>query len=98
LGLEPFIADQGAVVMTRLLLAAAFASAIAVPAAFAADPEPGAVPATPAAAAAPAAPEKKLSPQNQKMKDCNKKAKEQSLKGSDRKKFMSGCLKKNGSA
>lgn len=52
--------------------------------------------ATPAAAAsapmAAATPEKKMT-QQEKMKACNKDAGEKKLKGDDRKKFMSGCLK-----
>lgn len=31
--------------------------------------------------------------QQEKMKSCNKEAKEKTLKGDERKKFMSGCLK-----
>ena len=42
--------------------------------------------------AAPAA-EKKLSPQQSKMRACNKQAKGNKLKGEERKKFMSACLK-----
>ncbi|WP_223862441.1 PsiF family protein, partial [Enterobacter hormaechei] len=38
--------------------------------------------------------EKSLTPQQQKMRECNAKATEQSLKGDDRSKFMSACLKK----
>lgn len=48
-----------------------------------------------AAASAPmaaATPEKKMT-QQEKMKACNKDAGEKKLKGDDRKKFMSGCLK-----
>jgi hypothetical protein len=37
---------------------------------------------------------KSLTPQQQKMRECNVQATEQSLKGDDRNKFMSGCLKK----
>lgn len=44
-------------------------------------------------AAAPAA-KKERTPQQQKMADCNKAAGEKQLKGDDRKKFMSECLKK----
>lgn len=36
---------------------------------------------------------KELTPQQQKMQDCNKEAKAKDMKGPDRKKFMSGCLK-----
>ena len=32
--------------------------------------------------------------QQEKMKNCNKEAKEKALKGDERKKFMSDCLKK----
>ncbi len=42
--------------------------------------------------AAPAA-AKKVSPQQSKMRACNKEAKEKKLKGEERKKFMSACLK-----
>jgi hypothetical protein len=49
----------------------------------------------PAFAAEPA-PAKTLTPQQQKMKDCSASAKSQSLKGDERRKFMSGCLKKDG--
>ena len=34
-----------------------------------------------------------LTPQQQKMKDCNAQAKEKQLKGKERKQFMSNCLK-----
>ena len=46
-------------------------------------------------AATPATPEepKEMSKQQNKMVDCNKDAKEKSLKGDERKKFMSSCLK-----
>jgi len=37
--------------------------------------------------------ESKLTPQQQKMKQCNADAKARSLSGSDRKTFMSTCLK-----
>ncbi|SQJ31498.1 phosphate starvation-inducible protein PsiF [Salmonella enterica subsp. enterica serovar Heidelberg] len=40
--------------------------------------------------------EKSLTPQQQKMRECNVQATEQSLKGDDRSKFMSACLKKSG--
>ena len=43
-------------------------------------------------AAAPAA-EKKITPQRSKMGDCNKEAADKKLKGDERKKFMSTCLK-----
>jgi len=39
-----------------------------------------------------AADEKKLTPQQEKMKACNKEAGEKHLKGDERKKFMSTCL------
>jgi len=52
-----------------------------------------AAPATPAAAAEP---KKELTPQQQRMKNCNKDAKEKALKGDERKKFMSECLKGGG--
>ncbi len=48
---------------------------------------------TPAAAPAAPAAKKPVTAQQQKMKDCNAKAKEKALKGDERKKFMSGCLK-----
>lgn len=38
-------------------------------------------------------PEPKATPQQQRMADCNKQAKQKTLKGEARKKFMSGCLK-----
>ena len=40
-----------------------------------------------------AAEEKKPTPQQEKMKACNKEAGDKQLKGDERKKFMSGCLK-----
>lgn len=40
-----------------------------------------------------AAPAGKKAAQHEKMKNCNKEAKEKALKGDERKKFMSGCLK-----
>jgi hypothetical protein len=40
--------------------------------------------------------EKSLNPQQQKMRECNSQATQQSLKGDDRNKFMSACLKKTG--
>ena len=45
----------------------------------------------PAKAEAPVA--KKLTPQQEKMKACNKESKEKMLKGPDRKAFMKSCLK-----
>lgn len=38
--------------------------------------------------------EKSLTPQQQKMRECNAQATQQMLKGDDRSKFMSACLKK----
>lgn len=38
--------------------------------------------------------EKKMTPQQQKMADCNKEAGSKDLKGEDRKTFMNTCLKK----
>lgn len=38
--------------------------------------------------------EKELTPQQQKMSVCNKEASAKSLKGDERKTFMSSCLKK----
>lgn len=49
--------------------------------------------ATLAAGSALAAEEKKPTPQQERMKSCNKDAGEQALKGDARKKFMSSCLK-----
>ena len=43
-----------------------------------------------------AKPAKELTPQQQKMKDCNADAKSKALKGADRKTFMKGCLSKKG--
>lgn len=40
-----------------------------------------------------AAEEKKATPQQERMKACNKEAGEKKLKGDERKTFMSGCLK-----
>jgi psiF repeat len=45
--------------------------------------------------AADAPPAKTLTPQQQKMKDCNASATTQKLTGDDRKAFMSNCLKAN---
>ena len=56
-------------------------------------PAAAAAAATTATAATTAEPKKELSPQQQKMKNCNKEAKEKALKGAERKSFMSGCLK-----
>ena len=55
-----------------------------------------ATPATPATPAAAAEPKKELTPQQQRMQNCNKDAKEKALKGPERKKFMSECLKAGG--
>ena len=49
----------------------------------------------PAAAAEKPAAAKKINPQHAKMKNCNKKAKEQGLKKDERKAFMKSCLKKD---
>lgn len=57
---------------------------------------PAATPATPATPAAAAEPKKELTPQQKRMQDCNKEAKEKAFKGDERKKFMSGCLKGGG--
>ncbi|MES2786114.1 MAG: PsiF family protein, partial [Pseudomonadota bacterium] len=56
-----------------------------------AAPATAATPATPATPAAPAAPV--ANKQQTKMGDCNADAKEKALKGDERKKFMSSCLK-----
>ena len=47
----------------------------------------------PAEKKAEAAPVGKKAVQQEKMKNCNKEAKGKALKGDERKKFMSGCLK-----
>ena len=57
----------------------------------AAAPAAQAAPATPATPATPAAP---AASQQDKMKTCNAEAAKQALKGDERKKFMSECLKK----
>jgi hypothetical protein len=44
------------------------------------------------AAEATKAPPKALTPQQQRMKDCNKDAAEKKLQGAERKKFMKECL------
>ncbi|MCE1242317.1 PsiF family protein [Oryzomicrobium sp.] len=49
--------------------------------------------ATLAAGSALAADEKKPTPQQERMKSCNKEAGDKALKGDERKKFMSSCLK-----
>ncbi len=43
-----------------------------------------------------AAEEQRISPQAQRMKDCNAQAREQTLAGDARKQFMSDCLKGGG--
>jgi len=48
--------------------------------------------------AALAADEKPLTPQQQKMTDCNKQAGEKKMSGDERKQFMSSCLKADGHA
>ena len=42
--------------------------------------------------------EKAATPQQSKMADCNKEAKEKSMKGDDRKTFMKSCLSTKGAA
>lgn len=54
---------------------------------------PAAAAAAAPAVAAPAAPSAKKTAQQGKMKACNKDAGEKKLKGDERKKFMSDCLK-----
>ena len=73
-------------VLTRSALAVAFAVAAAT--SFAQTPAPATKPAaaTPPPAAAPA-----TNPQQERMRACNDKA--TGMKGDDRKKFMSECLK-----
>jgi hypothetical protein len=61
------------------LFALILSVAIGATSAFAADPPPA----------------KTLTPQQQKMKDCNANATSQKLTGDDRKAFMSTCLKAN---
>lgn len=91
---------------SKLALAVAVASLAFLPAAFAAPADTPAAPASTAAAAAPAAKaatgkpasgvhkvSAKQAAQRQKMKDCSAQAKTKSLKGADRKTFMSTCLK-----
>jgi len=70
------------------LIAALAAGLFCVSVAQAQDKKPMEKPAAPAAA-------KKLTPQQSKMRACNKEAREKKLKGAERKKFMSGCLKKH---
>ena len=70
------------------LIAALAAGLFCLSVAQAQDKRPMEKPAAPAAA-------KKLTPQQQRMRACNKEAKEKKLKGAERKKFMSGCLKKH---
>jgi psiF repeat len=71
--------------MSRLIAALA-AGLFCVSVAQAQDKKPMEKPAAPAAV-------KKLTPQQLKMRSCNKQAKEKKLKGPERKKFMSTCLK-----
>ncbi|HUX24685.1 MAG TPA: PsiF family protein [Burkholderiales bacterium] len=70
------------------LIAALAAGLFCVSVAQAQEKKPMEKPAAPAAA-------KKLTPQQSRMRACNKEAKEKKLKGAERKKFMSGCLKKH---
>jgi len=63
-------------------LALVLASALGASSAFAADP----------------APAKSLTPQQQKMKDCNAQAKAKGLKGKDYSDFRNNCLKADNSA
>jgi psiF repeat len=74
----------------RQLLALAIAGVFAVvaTATFAQTAAPAASPAKPAAEAKPSAP---ANPQQERMKECNTKAAD--MKGDERKKFMSTCLK-----
>jgi len=71
--------------MSRLM-AALVAGLFCVSVAQAQDKKPAEKPTAPAAT-------KKLSPQQGKMRACNKEAKGKKLKGEERKKFMSACLK-----
>ena len=73
--------------MKNMLIAAVLAVCAAAPV-LAAD--------APAAAAPAAAQTKTLTPQQQKMKDCNAEAKTKALKGDERKAFMKTCLSKSG--
>ncbi len=68
------------------LIAALAAGLFCVSVAQAQDKKPAEKPAAPAAV-------KKLTPQQSKMSACNKDAKVKKLKGEERKKFMSACLK-----
>ncbi len=68
------------------LMAALVAGLLCVSAAQAQDKKPAEKSAAPAAA-------KKVSPQQSKMRVCSKEAKGKKLKGEERKKFMSACLK-----
>lgn len=52
----------------------------------------------PASAGGKKAPSEKQLRQQEKMKNCNKEAKDKQLKGDARKQFMSGCLKADGAA
>jgi len=80
------------------LVAVLFAAVLAVSTAFAQTPAPAQKPAAaPPAQAAPKAAEKKeLTPQQQRMSDCSKEASTKGMKGDDRNKFMSTCLKGGG--
>ena len=55
-------------------------------------PAASAAPSKPVAAPAAKDSKKKLTPQQQKMKDCNAEAKTKALKGAERKAFMKECL------
>ncbi len=86
--------------MKGLILAAAvslFAANVALAQAPAATPAPAPAAAPAAAPATPAkakkAPSAKQVAQQNRMKECNKEAKTQKLKGDKRKQFMSECLK-----
>jgi hypothetical protein len=94
-------------ILPAALLGLALAAGSAYAASHAGAPMAGASGAKPAAskAAAPAAPATPATPaakeptkQQAKMVDCNKDAKEKNLKGDERKKFMSSCLKDKQSA
>ena len=83
--------------MKQLLSLAVLGSALVFGNAFAADSaKPAASAAAKPAASAPmaaASGEKAMTKQQSKMGDCNAEAKEKNLKGDERKKFMSSCLK-----
>jgi len=81
--------------MKKLIAAICFV-ALAAPGAFAQDKSKSADKKAPPAAekrVAKSGASAKQKAQQQKMKSCNKQAGEKKLKGSDRKKFMSACLK-----